>query len=127
LHRELFEIVELGQRTGDGALFSGVGGRLGAAVITGTATFHRNVVVLAANVEVAVAGLDALHLAFAEVVATLHEQVLAVRIGQRTGGVQANAAAVAVIGDATVDVGAADQVVDRVALEGVGDADLGLR
>src|SRR5690606_38910162 len=77
--------------------------------------------------EVAVACLDALHLAFAEVVAALHEQVLAVRIGQRTGGVQANAAAVAVVGDAAVDVCAADQEVGGVTLVGVHQADLGLR
>src|SRR5690606_31241476 len=126
-HRELFEVVELGQRAGDGALFSGVGGRVRAFDRVEAAAFHRLVVVLAADVEIAVAGLDALHLAFAEVVAALHEQVLAVRIGQRAGGVQANAAAVAVVGDATVDVRAADQEVGGIILVGVHHADLGLR
>src|SRR5690606_8169996 len=112
---------------GDLAALGGVGGRHRALDRIEAAALDLHVVVLAADVEVTVAGLDALGLAFAEVVATLDEQVLGVGIRQRTGGVHADPAAVAVIGDAAVDVGGADQDVCRVAAIGVGHAELVLR
>src|SRR5690606_10931705 len=127
LDRELLEVVELGQRAGDLAALGGVGARHRALDRIVAAALDLHVVVLAADVEVTVAGLDALGLAFAEVVATLDEQVLGVGIRQRTGGVHADPAAVAVIGDAAVDVGGADQDVCRVAAIGVGHAELVLR
>src|SRR5690606_32888222 len=127
LHRELLEVVELGQRAGDLAALGGVGGRHRALDRIEAAALDLHVVVLAADVEVAVAGLDALGLAFAEVVAALDEQVLGVGIRQRAGGVHADPAAVAVVGDAAVDVGGADQEVGRIAAVGVGHAEHVLR
>src|SRR5690606_2895712 len=117
-------VVELGQRAGDLAALGGVGARHRALDRVVAAAFHLHVVVLAANVEVAVAGLDALHLAFAEVVAALEEDVLGVGVRERAGGVHADAAAVAVVGDAAVDVGDGGEEVGRIAAVGVGDAEL---
>src|SRR5690606_19796460 len=124
LHRDLLEIVELGQRTRDLSTLGGVGARHRALDRIQAAALDLHVVVLAADVEVAVAGLDALHLAFAEVVAALDEHVLGVGIRQRAGGVHADAAAVAVIGNAAVQVGDAGEEVSGVATVGVGHAEL---
>src|SRR5690606_22133252 len=124
LDRDLLEVVELGQRAGDLPAFRRIGARHRAFDRVVAAALDLHVVVLAADVEVAVAGLDALHLAFAEVVATLDEHVLGVGIRQRAGGVHADAAAVAVIGNAAVQVGDAGEEVSGVATVGVGHAEL---
>ena len=122
----LLEVVERVQRAVQVALLRGVGERHGArrVVVRAAAAEHLHVVALALDLEVAVGRLQPLRVALTEVDAALEEQVLRGRIGHRAAAAQADAAPVAVVGDAAVEVGGGDQQVVRTLLQRVGAAHL---
>jgi hypothetical protein len=115
----LGEVVELGQRARDAAAFGCVGGRHRAFDRVVTTAFDLVVVAVAGDAEVAVRSFQALHAVFAEVEAALEEEIVGLGIGHRAAGVHADAAAIAVVGDAALDVRSRDDQVVVLLLQRV--------
>ncbi len=114
----LLEVVDLGQRAEEAGLLGGVGQAEVAVAV------HEVVVAIALDAEAAERDLQALLALVAEVEADLAEEVLGHRVGHRAAGVQADAATIAVVGHATVDLRDGDHAVPLVALVQVVAGDL---
>ena len=111
------------------AAFGRVGTRCGTRRIIGrpTAAKYLDVITIALDLEVAVGELDALVAGRPKRITALQENIVGAGVGHRAAGVHANAAAIAVVGNAAIDARNAADEIEVTLLDGSIDAQLPAR